>query len=239
VTHEDTGKASGLAAADVHPQARGAHWQNGGTEEACHAQCNPTSSRSLCDSQALFAIALRRGTTVPCNLLRDLSGATCSETCVVGPAPRPAPCVLRLDLRRAHMPLQMMMPFNCSCRNKNNTARPIDDDRKTPLRVTLVILPVDDDTAQVLQVRVPGVAVIWVESWIRQDAEACRVVETHSCVKIRVQNASQDEEACRVGEIHSGIKSKVGNDCDWVGGHFMSEIFDNVKYNEVCEAESV
>ena len=43
----------------------------------------------------------------------------------------------------------------------------------------------------------------------------------------------------RVGEIHSGIESEVGKGGDGVGGHSMGEIFDNVKYDEVCEADSV
>ena len=97
-----TGRASGLAAADGQPPARGVHWRN-----RCIENSHPARTRHACGHWAnpqprctLKLTAMRRDPRLrrrhvqrdPC---RGLHRA---------PAPRPASSKRRRHLRRAHMP---------------------------------------------------------------------------------------------------------------------------------------
>jgi len=97
-----SGRASGLAAADGQPPARGVHRRNRGTEDP-----HPARTRHACGHWAnpqtrctLKLTAMRRD---PRPRRRHVQRDPCRGL-YRAPAPRPASSKRRRDLRRAHMP---------------------------------------------------------------------------------------------------------------------------------------
>ena len=82
--HADQGRASGLAAADGQPQARGVHRRNGCTENlhpaktrhACGHWANPRPRRDMCSTNCAEVYTVRRRRD-----LRSLSGFKTCTTC--------------------------------------------------------------------------------------------------------------------------------------------------------------